>query len=50
MAWMQPVVVPARAAARHEATAMLLVALAAIGGLIQAIKRPLNARPSTTRT
>ncbi len=35
MAWMQPVMVPARAAARHEATAMLLVGLAAIGGLLQ---------------
>ena len=35
MAWMQPVMVPARAAARHEPTAMLLVGLAAIGGLLQ---------------
>jgi len=49
-AWMQPVMVPARAAGRQEAGAIFLVALAVIGGLIQAIKRPLDARPSTTRT
>ena len=35
MAWMQPVMVPAPASGRHEATAMVLVALAAVGGLLQ---------------
>jgi hypothetical protein len=35
MAWMQPVMVPARAAGRHEATAMLLLGLAVVGGLLQ---------------
>ena len=32
---MQPVMVTAPAPARHEATAMLLVALAVAGGLVQ---------------
>jgi hypothetical protein len=35
MAWTQPVMVPAPASGRHEATAMVLVALAAAGGLFQ---------------
>jgi hypothetical protein len=34
-AWMQPVMVPAPASGRHQAKAMLLVALAAVGGLLQ---------------
>lgn len=34
-AWMQPVMVPARAGARHDATAMLLVAVAVAGALVQ---------------
>ena len=35
MAWTQPVMVPAPASGRHEATAMVLVALAGAGGLFQ---------------
>lgn len=35
VAWMQPVMVPAPASGRQEATATLLVALAAVGGLLQ---------------
>jgi hypothetical protein len=34
MAWGQPVMVPSREPARHEATAMVLLALAAVGGFL----------------
>jgi len=49
VAWMQPVMVPAPAPARHGATAMLLAGLGVVAGLLQWRTRPGLRAPAAAR-